>query len=133
MMTIATRSDVKMKALIAAVLAAPTVEAGATLALQGVSSQLSEAVGAHQNGDKLALPNFASTLKASTGALVSAICEDVEPTKAQLAVASAELDVAKREVQSPQKGVVAAPGAPGVVATPLNSQQNALTTLQSVP
>ena len=112
-MTTQTRSMRDMTALVAAVRAAPTVEAGLTLALQGVSNQLSVAAGADQNGDKLALPVFAAALKASTGALVSAVTEDVEPTKGQIEAASQELAVAKQEVAQANAQTAKAPQQPG--------------------
>ena len=114
-MTTQTRSMRDMTALVAAVRAAPTVEAGLTLALQGVSNQLSVAAGADQNGDKLALPVFAAALKASTGALVSAVTEDVEPTKGQIEAANQELAVAKQEVAQAQANAqtAKAPQQPG--------------------
>ena len=99
-MTVQTRSAKSMAELIAAAKKAPTVEAGATIVLQGVANQLLTAVWAEWEGDKLALPNFSAGLNASVGALVPAILEDVEPTQGQIAGASQELSVAKAEIQA---------------------------------
>jgi hypothetical protein len=113
-MSVQTRSAKSMAALVAAAKMEPTVEAGVTTVLQGVSNQLQAAAWADGNGDKLALPNFSAGLKASVGALVSAILEDVEPTPTQIALASQELSVAKAEIQAQ----AAAQNKPSTLAVP---------------
>jgi hypothetical protein len=140
MMATKTRSNKKMTVLIAAVAEEPTVEAGATLAFKGVSDQLSEAVGADSNGDKLALPNFAATFKASFEALVAAIVADVEPTKTQLDAASQELAVAKQaavdnaNAANAQKASNSGPTPTQVTAADLAQRQaNARAAGQPVP
>jgi hypothetical protein len=134
MMTTKTRSNKKMTALISAVEGEPTVEAGATLAFKGVSDQLSEAVGADANGDKLALPNFAATFKASVEALVAAIVADVEPTKTQLDAASQELAVAKQQATDAANNAKAAQnGAPTPVSDLAQRQANARAAGQPIP
>ena len=140
MMATKTRSNKKMTVLISAVAEEPTVEAGATLAFKGVSDQLSEAVGADSNGDKLALPNFAATFKASFEALVAAIVADVEPTKTQLDAASQELAVAKQaavdnaNAANAQKASNSGPTPTQVTAADLAQRQaNARAAGQPVP
>src|ERR1019366_10244935 len=99
-MAVQPRSVKSMAALVAAAAKEPTVEAGVTTVLQGISNQLLTAVWADANGDKLALPNFSTGLNASVNALVAAILEDVEPTQTQIEQASQELSVAKAEIQA---------------------------------
>jgi hypothetical protein len=131
-MAVQTRSVKSMAELVAAAKKEPTVEAGVTAVLQGVANQLLTAVWAEWSGDKLALPNFATELNASVGALVAAILEDVAPTQAQIEQASQELSVAKTQIQAqvqaqanakaPAPGQAPAPAPYGGVPQPVQNQ-----------
>jgi hypothetical protein len=131
-MTVQTRSVKSMAELVAAAKKAPTVEAGVTTVLQGVANQLLTAVWAEWEGDKLALPNFSAGLNASVGALTAAILEDVEPTQAQVAVASQELSVAKAEIHAQAQNKAQEKAPQTITPSPAQNQAEAAASAASL-